>query len=591
MLDEKGDRWEYPNALGETEHLSAYIVIQGPGHDGTRLALREGITSFGRLPSNDVILLGDLVSRHHSRITFFEGKATLQDLGSHNGSWVNGERVSTRVLKPGDLVRVGNFKLSFHEGPIGQADPVAFEETTAAEQGLEPEPQKPDTMVVARKAKPPRASIATSEDDDEPKELPDVDAMPAPAGSVLIQQIERFRSGGVQGDAERALVLLYRATEALAKGHDLESYARELVGLILDEIRADYAMFFRAKPGGEAELLVARDRRGDRPSPPLSMGIVRWVVQKNFVVTTEDASHDFRFEHDPTLKASTEPVRAVVCVPIASREGVLGALYTARGTPGFTEAEVDALSAIAHLSVVGVERTGRSEARPSEESLLREQLARFHAPDVVEQILETTPPGQAPRPFLDGKTATVCFCDIQGFTALTDRLPVEEMSEFLNTYLEQVSDIVLRHRGTIERAHGASMMSIFGAPFSYGNDAARAVAAALEMRDAFDALVKARPNVGPRRLRAGINTGWILAGTVGYQKRLEYTAIGDTVSAAERLEQSAAPGAILIGEATYPQLQELFEVRKLGLQQIRGRYEPMQVYEVIGRKRSQSRVK
>ena len=77
------------------EH-AAYIVIQGPGHNDTRIALREGITSFGRLPSNDVILLGDLVSRNHARIIFFDGKASLQDLGSHNGSWVNEERIATR---------------------------------------------------------------------------------------------------------------------------------------------------------------------------------------------------------------------------------------------------------------------------------------------------------------------------------------------------------------------------------------------------------------------------------------------------------------------------------------------------------------
>jgi adenylate cyclase len=72
---------------------------------------------------------------------------------------------------------------------------------------------------------------------------------------------------------------------------------------------------------------------------------------------------------------------------------------------------------------------------------------------------------------------------------------------------------------------------------------------------------------------------------------MEYTAIGDTVNVASRLEASAAPGAILIGEATYPLVGELFEVRKLGLQQIRGRYEPMQVYEVLGRKRAVSRAK
>src|SRR5262249_48610741 len=150
-----------------------------------------------------------------------------------------------------------------------------------------------------------------------------------------------------------------------------------------------------------------------------------------------------------------------------------------------------ALAAIAHLSVVGLERAEVRE-QAIEEGLAREMLSRFHTPDVVEQILKNTKPGEQPKPFLDGKTATISFCDIQGFTALTERLAVEEVSEFLNTYREQMSDITLKHRGTIDSFSGGSVMSIFGAPFSYGNDAARAVAAALEMRDAFDALVRAR---------------------------------------------------------------------------------------------------
>ena len=117
--------------VGDERH-QAYIVIHGPGHDGTTLPLREGITSFGRLPSNDVILLGDLVSRHHSRITFFEGRATLQDLGSHNGSWVNGERVTSRVLKEGDVARVGNFRVAFHVGVVQPGKNTGYDETTAA---------------------------------------------------------------------------------------------------------------------------------------------------------------------------------------------------------------------------------------------------------------------------------------------------------------------------------------------------------------------------------------------------------------------------------------------------------------------------
>jgi adenylate cyclase len=593
MLDEKSDRWEYPRVASESEqgHLSAYIIIQGPGHDGTRLALREGITSFGRLPSNDVILLGDLVSRHHSRITFFEGKATLQDLGSHNGSWVNGERVTTRVLHEGDIVRVGNFRLSFHEGAIG-ASPghVAFEETTAAESD-ESEPQR---IEPPRPATAKRRTIPTPEPtrtaDESSESLPGFKQQ-APTSSVLIDQIERVREGRTDEDLDanaQALLLLYRASEALAKAVNLRTYIDELLALILEQIRTEHAIFLRIDEDGEPKQIAARDRRGSRTDAPVSLSVVRWVTQKNFAVMSEDVRRDIRF--DGGGKPIGEDARAVACVPVSTRKRVLGALYLSRSSPAFVESELDALCAIAHLSVVGIERTELRE-QMLEDGLAREILSRFHSPDVVEQILKNSNPGEGPKPFLEGKTATISFCDIQGFTALTERLPVEEVSEFLNTYFEQMSDITLRHRGTIDKFIGGGVMSIFGAPFSYGNDAARAVAASLEMRDAFDALIRSRPNVGPRRLRVGINTGWVLAGTIGSHRRLEYTAIGDTVNAASRLEASAAPGAILIGEATYPLVSELFEVRKLGVQQLRGRADPLQVYEVLGRRRGSSRVR
>lgn len=587
------DRWEYPSALAEREHVSAYIIIHGPGHDGTRLALREGITSFGRLPSNDVILLGDLVSRHHSRITFFEGKATLQDLGSHNGSWVNGDRVTTRVLKPNDLVRVGNFRLAFHDGPIGQGENVAYEETTAAERGESDtnaqQPVRADTVPMNRIAgSSPEPAIMY---DDEPNELPDGYRSSVPLGSVLIQEIERVRAGGAEIEAkDRALLLLYKASEALSKATNLKSYIDELIALILEQIKCEYAVFLHVGEDLEADIISSRDKKGVKDDPPVSTSVVRWVTQKNFAVMTEDVAKDFRFESGPSVRAFGEEMRSVICVPVANRKRVLGALYLSRATPPFGEQEMDALSAIAHLSVVGIERAELRE-QAIEEGVQREALARFHSPDVVEQILKSTPSGAPPAPGLEGKTATIAFCDIQGFSSFVERLPVEEVTEFLSTYLEQMSDIILKHRGTVDKFVGASVMSIFGAPFSYGNDAARAVAASLEMRDAFDALVRARPHLGPRRLRVGIDTGWVLAGMIGTERRLEYTAIGETVTAASRLEQSAAPGAILIGEATYPLVGDVFEVRKLGLQQIRGRYEPLQVYEVVGRKRSTSRAK
>ncbi len=552
--------------MGDERH-QAYIVIHGPGHDGTTLPLREGITSFGRLPSNDVILLGDLVSRHHSRITFFEGRATLQDLGSHNGSWVNGERVTSRVMKPGDLARVGNFRIAFHAGAV-QPNKPGYDETTAAEK-----------------------SSSNTSSAQQPMQ---------PSRSVLIREIEQARSGEAGG--ARALHLLYRASDALARAVDVKSYMVDILSLTLEQIPGDLAAYvatddttpgasgarserLRAEPGARAsterapEIIAAVGPSGEISDALVSTSVVRWVTTKNFPVTTDDVAADLRFGGPPSGQSGPN---AVMCVPVTGEAGVLGALYVARNTGErsggpFADAELDALSAIAHLAIVGIER---AEARHSEvaRGATKDALARFLSPDVVE--LYTRHRG----PKLEPKTATVLVADIQGLTGAIERIAMDQVTEFLSRYVSQLEEIVHRQHGTIDRVVGSQIIATFGAPFSHGNDAARAVAAATEMRAAVDALVKQRPSFSNRRLSLGLETGWLLAGLVGTGDRLTYTIAGDPVHTAVRLESSAAPGAILIGEATVSAVQSLFEVKKLGVAQVRGRTEPIRVYEVVGRK-------
>ena len=529
-------------SVGDERH-QAYIVIHGPGHDGTTLPLREGITSFGRLPSNDVILLGDLVSRHHSRITFFEGRATLQDLGSHNGSWVNGDRVTSRVLKEGDVARVGNFRVAFHVGAVQASRSTGYDETTAAEKST--------------------SGAATSSQQQQSR-------------SVLIKEIEQARSGEAGG--ARALHLLYRASDALARAVDIQSYMLDILSLTMEQIPADLSAFV-AMEDQTPRVVAAVGPDGELDNPPISMSVVRWVTTKNFPVTTEDVHADLRFGGPPSGQHGPN---GVICVPVSGEHGGLGALYVARDTSDrsggpFADAELDALSAIAHLSVVGIER---AEARRSEllRGAAKEALTRYLSPDVVELLTRHR------GPKLEPKTATVMVADIQGFTSSIERVAMDQVTDFLSRYVSQAEEIVHRNKGTIDRVVGSHVIATFGAPFSHGNDAMRAVSAAIEMRSAVDALVKQRPSFTNRRLGVGMESGWLLAGLVGTGDRLTYTVAGDPVHAAARLESSAAPGAILIGEATVSAVQQAFDVKKLGVAQVRGRTEPIRVYEVVGRK-------
>ncbi|MCA9554850.1 MAG: FHA domain-containing protein, partial [Myxococcales bacterium] len=313
--------------MGEARH-SAYIVVHGPGHDGTTHVLREGITTFGRLPSNDLILLGDLVSRNHARITFFEGRATLQDLGSHNGCYVNKERVTTKVLRHGDVCRVGNFQVFFHVGePAGG---VQQERTTANEQG---EVRRP---LVG---------------------YPDVTEGPRRSESVLLEELQA--AGATNDPATRALRFVLRGADALASARDLASYMDEMLQLALEQTGASLGVYLEGSAGEEARIVVARSPEGPVERPHVAGSVVRWVIGKAFAVNTEDVGHDVRFEDSPSRVAGQ---LAVLCVPFGDEHETRGALYLSRPAPAFTETEQDALTAVAYLALRGAGRWSQPTA-------------------------------------------------------------------------------------------------------------------------------------------------------------------------------------------------------------------------------------
>ncbi|MBI2375060.1 MAG: FHA domain-containing protein [Deltaproteobacteria bacterium] len=578
---------------------SAYIVIQGPEHNGTRLALREGITSFGRLPSNDVILLGDLVSRHHARIVFFDGKASLQDLGSHNGSWVNGEKVGTRALAPGDVMRVGNFRISLHAGAPG--DPFA-DEATGEGQDLE------DAIAEAKGTRRPgsvrahesagdtneivRGSKARANTEgpapvltDAPKArargdtaLPDDVSVRDPAESALVRQVERAAKEGPAGSEVVAIV--FGVTEALLEADDATGFLARVLELVLTRIPAHGAIF-RLVPAEPEPVRVAESPAG---AVRVSSSVLRWTVERNMTAYSRNVSLDQRFRAGSSVAELAG--QALVSVPISTGEQPLGAVYLVRPKEtGFTDAEVEGLEAIARIAAVGLDRLELRQ-QAMEDRFAREAMARFHTPDVVDRILSEAKKG--PSPGLDVRPATVLFLDIPGFSELVDELETHDVSDILNDYIETMSAIVFAQRGTIRSLASEGILAIFGAPFSYGNDAARALRAALEMRGAFERLARDHPSLGDLRPRVALASGEVLSGTMGSPRRLDFAVVGGAVKLGSRILMAAKPGTIVVDEPTYRPGAAAFTFRKVGKQ-------PTQVplYELIGRaptQRSASRL-
>ena len=184
------------------------------------------------------------------------------------------------------------------------------------------------------------------------------------------------------------------------------------------------------------------------------------------------------------------------------------------------------------------------------------------------------------------RVVTMLFCDVKGSTAAASQLDPEEWAELINGAFAHMIQPVYRYEGTVARLMGDGLLAFFGAPIAHEDDPQRAILAGL---DIVEAIRRHRPQVQQRwgvelDVRVGINTGLVVVGAVGSDLRMEYTALGDAINLAARMEQTAAPGTVQVAEATYRLVAPLFDVETLHGLEIKGRAEPVTAYRVRGRR-------
>lgn len=182
------------------------------------------------------------------------------------------------------------------------------------------------------------------------------------------------------------------------------------------------------------------------------------------------------------------------------------------------------------------------------------------------------------------KEVSILFSDIRRFTTLAEKLPPTQVLELLNAYFTTMIDVVVENEGMVDKLMGDSVMALFGAPVSLGEDAVRAVQCALDMQRAvieFNRQQTAK-NLPAVQMGIGINTGPVVAGNIGSSRRMEYTVIGDNVNVAARLQGLAKPGEILVSEATYLQVKHVVEATAMPPMALKGKEFSVAVYRIDG---------
>jgi class 3 adenylate cyclase len=184
------------------------------------------------------------------------------------------------------------------------------------------------------------------------------------------------------------------------------------------------------------------------------------------------------------------------------------------------------------------------------------------------------------------RVVTMLFCDVKGSTAAAEKLDPEEWAEIMNGAFELLIAPVYHYEGTLARLLGDAILAFFGAPLAHEDDPQRAVLASLEILEA----IKPFKEEMQRRwgldfdVRLGINTGLVVVGEMGSDLRVEYTALGDAVNLAARMEQTAEPGTVQITDNTHKLIAPLFDFEDLGEAEVKGKEEPVRSYRVLGRK-------
>ena len=542
------------------------LIIERPGAQPRLYELKDGSTiHVGRAASNEITLPHSSISRSHALLEGRHDVWVVTDQRSANGVLVNGVRIERAELKNGDVIGLGDIELRFENTTTGTVVGKASSElATHLTQILDQESVA--NLLERSKPKPPSEWTDSRVDTD--------------------SRIEYLRR------ENRLLTLLYQVSRALGDKTTVEDVTQCVLDLVLqiDGAERGYAMLLteeslRAAPNAGASYAflpaILRYRQTPNAAPPqmvLSQAIIQQVMESKGPLLVTDAKQDARFSGSESMAISG--MQSAMCAPLASRDRLFGLLYvdnlSTRGT--FLQEDLEVFAVIAAQAGLAIDRVmAKSEVKRQGVQLVA--FERFLSPAISRKIT-----AEAADIRLGGESQriTLLFADVRGFTTMAEKMKPREAVEVLNEFFARMTKVIFEHDGTLDKYLGDGLMALFGAPFALQNDAEAAVRAAVDMQKSLAELnnISGKP---PLNIGIGIHTGEAVVGFLGTERRMDYTAIGDTVNVASRLTSQAGPGQIVISRATHDQLGREISCCQLSAMKLKGRAEPIEVHEVVWR--------
>jgi adenylate cyclase len=525
--------------------------------------------TIGRAPDNIIVLDDPRASRYHAHIkTGDDGSFMVVDGTYINGQlkrsankvFVNGEQKFEHSLKDGDRVTIGASTLRFEQPQEERTTAVTYDDKPLGH-----------TQVLIS-AKDVLSTVL--------RKTGSGTSLPGEPRDKVLESLQRKAN---------ILSELYEMSKALGSGFDLNKIFTKATDIIFRSTPADrvVALLADGVVNNNAEDVKlepiatrTRDEKLEAHARKMTIGrtITRKVMNERVALLSQDAAADEQFAGVESIVS--QGVRSTICAPLLTESGVHGALYADRLDPfaAFKPDDLELVSAVAAQTAIAVENV-RSHERLAREEVARANYSRFLPEYVVKQMLEN------PDSFKLGgvtQTITVLFADIRGFTRISEHAAPEKIVQLLNTYFSAMTDIIFAHGGTLDKYLGDGLMALFGAPTATPKDAGNAVNAAVAMQRRLIGInqelsAEGFPEIG---VGIGLHTGEVIVGYIGSERRSEYTAIGDTVNTASRLESNSKGGQVLISEATAKAARTRYHLTPREPISVKNREQPVPLFEV-----------
>jgi adenylate cyclase len=589
--------------------MGGRITVISP--EGQRDWVLQDHNSIGRHPSNTIQVLDRIVSKEHCHIDVVSGRYVLRDLGSLNGTYVNGERVSEKPLFTGDEITMGSTRITVFvdypaEAPANARAlaPTAPEPKPAPHLGapLGPPHGPPGTAIGMGAVMIPNLATASTYNTGGAgvtggthRDLSKVTIAPGMVESHVRAKLAPLADqsflpetsigdvANLRRDYEK-LRVSYDLSRAIGVELDIDTLLNKILDRAFELLTADRGVVLLYNDNGELAPRCVRNKRrqAQEEQVHLSTTIINEVLRDKAAVLSSDASVDSRFSGAHSI--IMQGIRSSMAVPLLYGGEVFGIMLldSQIAANAFQEKDLNLFQNVANQAAVAIQNSLYAK-KLKDEALTRERFQRLLSPAIAEQVLsgkvEVKKGGEL-------RDTTMLFSDIRGFTSMSESRNAQEIVDMLNEYFELMVEIIFRYEGTLDKFVGDEIMALYGSPVTHADDPVRAVCSALDMLDVLGRWNEERTRRGqvPVQIGIGINSGDVVAGYLGSSKALEYTVIGDAVNTGSRLCSAAKAGQILVSEDTEKRLGGRFELQEQPPMSLKGKSKPLRIYAVIGEK-------